>query len=74
MTSVLRTQQGDTLDLVCLRHYGYTRGVTEAALDYNPGLAEFGPVLPIGTPVTLPDVPTTATAGTAVQQPVNLWD
>lgn len=74
MATSVRSQQGDTLDRICLRYYGRTRDVTEAALDANPGLAALGPILPIGTPVTLPDAPTTATAGTAAQQPVNLWD
>ena len=40
----------------------------------NPGLAELGPILPIGTPITLPDAPAQATAGIAAQQPVSLWD
>jgi len=74
MATVLRAQQGDTLDLLCLRHYGRTRGVTEATLEHNPGLADLGPVLPIGTPVTLPDVSTSAPVSATAQQPVNLWD
>ncbi|RFA31341.1 phage tail protein [Alkalilimnicola ehrlichii] len=47
-------KQGDTVDLICQRHYGYTAGVTEAVLEANSGLAQLGPVLPIGTRVRLP--------------------
>ncbi|XEI33373.1 tail protein X [Aeromonas veronii] len=65
----LRAIQGDTLDLLLHRYYGYTAGITEQVLALNPRLAELGPVLPIGTLVTLPDAPTQA----AVTQ-INLWD
>ena len=63
-------QQHDTLDAICYRAYGRTAGVTEQVLQANPGLAELGPVLPHGTPVTLPVI---------TQQPsrtptVQLWD
>lgn len=51
---ITNAQQGDTVDLICQRHYGRTAGVTEAVLAANPGLADLGPVLPIGTPVRLP--------------------
>ncbi|QND84650.1 Phage tail protein [Chromobacterium vaccinii] len=65
-------QQGDTVDLICHRHYGHTAGVTEAVYAANPGLADIGATLPIGTPVILPDL-TTQPAETT-QQLVNLWD
>jgi len=61
--------QGDTLDAICQRVYGRTAGVTEAALEANPGLADLGPVLPHGTVIDLPDSPPQA----AVQR-VQLWD
>ncbi|SDE41474.1 tail protein X [Paraburkholderia lycopersici] len=64
------SQQGDTVDAICFRFYGYTAGAVEATLETNPGLADYGPVLPIGTPVDMPDLtneqPTTPL--------VNLWD
>lgn len=63
-------QQGDTLDQLCQRHLGRTGGVVEAALEANPGLAALGPVLPMGTPVTLPDQ-ASAAAQTSLLQ---LWD
>lgn len=65
----VRAQQGDTVDLICYRHYGRTAGVTEFVLASNPGLADLGPVLPHGTPVELPDLPPPAQ-----EKIVQLWD
>lgn len=63
-------QQADTVDALCWRHLGMTRGVVEETLLLNPGLAEHGPVLPHGTVVTLPEpVAEPATVAT-----VRLWD
>jgi phage tail protein X len=65
-----RAMQGETLDALCLRVLGRTQGVTEAALADNPGLADLGPILPIGTAVSLSD----ATQATQTQAPlVQLW-
>lgn len=50
-----RVHQGETLDALCQRVLGRTAGVTERALQLNPGLADRGPVLPHGTLVILPD-------------------
>lgn len=66
---LVHARQGDTVDLICHRHYGRTADVTEAVLAANPGLADLGPVLPIGTPVHLP--PHTPTA---IRPTVKLWD
>lgn len=62
-------QQGDTLDLICYRHYGYTGGVTEAVLKVNPGIAELGSQLPIGQKIVLPSFQTQRTKTT-----IKLWD
>lgn len=62
-------QQYDTLDALCWRYYGRTQGVTERVLRANPGLAEYGPVLPHGLCVELPDITPAPTA-----QTVQLWD
>lgn len=62
--------QGDTVDLLCLRHLGATAGVTEATYRLNPGLADLGPILPLGLAITLPDLPAT----TARIETVQLWD
>lgn len=61
--------QGDTLDALCFRHYGCTEGVVERGLAANPGLADFGVILPYGTAIELPAI------NTAPQrESVNLWD
>jgi phage tail protein X len=67
----MRANQGDTLDAICYRVFGRTAGVTEAALEANTGLADLGPVLPMGTLVNLPD------PADAVQPDIDivqLWD
>lgn len=65
----LRSLQGDTLDLIMFRHYGYTAGITEQVLNLNPGLAALGPTLPTGTLINMPAAPTQA------EQPlIQLWD
>lgn len=67
----VRANQGETLDALCQRVLGRTAGVTEATLAANPGLADQGAVLPIGTLVNLPD----ATQATQTQAAlVQLWD
>ena len=68
---LVRAQQHDTLDLLCWRHLGATANVVEAALEMNPGLADYGPVLPHGLLLTLPE-PTATPTKTA--QVINLWD
>lgn len=65
----VRAMQGDTVDVLCWRHYGRTAGVTEQVLEANPGLAEHGPVLPMGLEVELPDQPTRP-----VTKRLQLWD
>lgn len=68
---VVYSLQGDTVDSLCWRELGATRGVVEDVHDLNRGLAALGPILPTGTAVTLP-------ARQAVATPVipliNLWD
>ncbi|CAB5653258.1 Phage Tail Protein X [Pseudomonas putida] len=70
MASQLRTQQNDTVDALCWRHYGRTAGVVEAVLDANPGLADRGAVLQAGVLVNLPEIQTSAPE----RQMVNLWE
>jgi len=55
MTRVI-AQQGDTVDALCWRHYGRTDGTVEAVLEANAGLADYGPVLPHGLAVELPEL------------------
>ncbi|HBP6689805.1 tail protein X [Pseudomonas guariconensis] len=70
MATQLRTQQNDTVDALCWRHYGRTAGVVEAVLDANPGLADRGAVLQAGVLVNLPEIQTSAPE----RQMVNLWE
>ena len=65
----IRAIQGDTVDRICHRVYGRTAGVTEAVYDANPGLADIGPIIPVGTLVKLPEVATQPTQAT-----VQLWN
>ena len=55
------------------RRRGRERGLgpddLPAVLQANPGLARLGPVLPIGTPVILPDTP----PANRVRDVVQLW-
>lgn len=65
------TGQSEMLDLICHRFYGRSAGTTEAVLAANPGLAALGPVLPFGTRILLPDLPT----GQRKTRPLtSLWD
>jgi phage tail protein X len=65
----VRTQQGDTLDKICYRHYGHTSGITELVLAANPGLAEHGPILPSELTIALPPL----FSKPSIQR-IQLWD
>lgn len=69
MATQIRTQQGDTVDSLCWRHYGRTRDAVEAVLHANPGLAQLGVVLPQATLVVMPDLPEPQ-----AQPTIQLWD
>ncbi|MBS8259716.1 phage tail protein [Roseibium polysiphoniae] len=63
------TVRGDnlTLDLLLWRRYGVRgRELMEQALTLNPDLAAVGPILPLGTQITLPDLPEQTTAARQV--------
>ena len=71
MPAITHAQQGDTLAVICWRHYGRTDGgVVERVLDANPSLANAGPVLPHGTRVALPELPPAAASSA---QLIQLW-
>jgi phage tail protein X len=70
MATTYTTRQGETVDLVCWRHYGRTREVTESVLAANPGVAALGPVLPFATRLVLPVI----AARAAALKLVSLWD
>lgn len=69
MTTVI-TRPHDTVDLICRRHYGDESGYAEAVYDANRGLATYGPHLPAGLVVILPEVILTGAADAVVR----LWD
>ena len=70
MATVHTTRQGETVDLVCFSYYGRTSGTVEAVLEANRGLSALGPILPIGTKILLPDMPSVSTA----RPLTSLWD
>lgn len=62
-----------SLDLLLYRRDGRAgQALLEAALEANPGLAERGPVLPVGLVVVLPDRPVVVRQ--ALRQPISLFD
>lgn len=69
MATQIRTQQGESVDALCWRHYGRTQGAVEAVLQANPGLARQGLILPQGILVTMPTL-----SAPPPQQTVSLWD
>lgn len=64
-----RTRPGDMLDAICHRFYSGRPGATEAVLEVNPGLCQFGPVLPEGVLIELPELAAAEAPGQ-----VSLWD
>lgn len=68
------TIAGDDIRLSLLlwrRHGRAGLALLSQTLDLNPGLAAIGPILPIGTVVTLPDLPTPRQA--PARAPVSLF-
>ncbi|EGQ9962126.1 tail protein X [Vibrio cholerae] len=55
MATTYRTREGDVLDRICWRHYGRENAAVEV-MKANPGLADYGAVLPSGLQITLPDI------------------
>lgn len=70
MPDTVRARQGDTLDGLIWRERGLGPSNLPVVLKANPGLAAMGAVLPLGTPVILPDVPPTP----VVRDIIQLWD
>ncbi|WP_321392863.1 tail protein X [Emcibacter sp.] len=63
------TREGDAIDYVCKKHYGDDYTAPDQVYAANPGLAAYGPILPAGLTITLPEIETEAIAET-----VSLWD
>lgn len=69
---MVRALQGETVDALCWRTLGRTRGVVETVLDLNRDLAQYGPILPHGLLVELPDEVPQAAQSSAER--LQLWD
>lgn len=66
-----RTIAGDTVNLLLYREQGRSDDAAEEALwRLNPTLAEYGPALPAGVWVILPELDQRPSAGA----PVSAWD
>lgn len=61
---------GDTVDMMCRRHYGAEVGYCEAVYTANPGLAALGAILPAGVVIVAPDVAPPVQRDAVVR----LWD
>ena len=57
------TSEGDMVDLICLNHYGTSSTTMEAVYAKNKGLVDYGPVLPAGVKIFLPELDTDSGAG-----------
>jgi phage tail protein X len=64
-----RTKDGDVIDWICWKHYGFTNGSVEMVLKINPKIAEYDGYLPDGLLVNLPDINTKQAT-----KIVKLWD
>jgi phage tail protein X len=63
------TKQPEMLDYIAFKAYGKSVGATEAIYAANPGLADYGPFLPPGLTIVLPDLSSDAPQ----LQTVKLW-
>lgn len=50
------TRANDMLDAICFTYYGESRNYTEAVREANPALSAFGPLLPAGVSIDLPNL------------------
>lgn len=67
-----KTQAGDVLDGLIYAVFGYCNdGALAAVYALNQNLADYGPVLPAGLTINLPDSIQTSTPNTGT---VSLWD
>lgn len=70
----LVARQGDKLDLMLWRDMGLGASEVGRVLRANPGLADLGPILPIGAIVTVPATNTAQQNATRIRATVKLWD
>ncbi|MBJ7536626.1 tail protein X [Marinomonas transparens] len=66
----LRSREGDTISIILWMGLNRTDDEAEEVLfALNPGLEKYGPVLPAGITITLPEMP-----AKAPERVVNIWD
>lgn len=68
----LVARSGDKLDLLLFRDAGLGPAHLTRVLDANPGLADLGPILPLGTIVIVPA--TADESASRVRPLIQLWD
>lgn len=69
----LIAKAGDKLDLLLWRDAGLGPSEITRVLDANPGLADVGTILPLGTVVIVPATATRAANANRVLPLVQLW-
>lgn len=70
MATTYLTREGDTVDYIAWKFYGFTNNqVVEAVLNANRGLADYGTALPGGISIALPEM-----APLAQAKGVKLWE
>lgn len=71
---ILVAKQGDKLDLMLWRDLGLGASEIGPVLRANPSLADLGPILPMGTKVTVPAAKTSTQNTTRTRPQIQLWD
>lgn len=59
---IYTTKSGDVLDAICFNYYGGAGFDITIVYEENIGLAAYGPVLPAGLEISLPDAAATPSA------------
>lgn len=70
MADRITSSQGDMLDELLWRARGLGPDALDTVLTANPGLADVGPVLPLGTTIVIPAI---AKPTVPVRELVQLW-
>nr|WP_275447108.1 tail protein X [Pseudoalteromonas sp. Of7M-16] len=70
LVTVIRSRDGDTVAIVLFQALGRADDDAEEALyELNPGLEQYGPILPAGVEIHLPVL-----AESEPKKVVNIWD
>lgn len=64
------TKEGDMVDEIVFQHYGSISGYLEKVLELNRHLASYGPVLPSGIKIKLPEIEEIKTD----KKEISLWN